>query len=341
MKRNGIVILLAGGLLVGYAGSCKHQKRDSRSSKNVAKTQATGRDNRVVTIALPRYQATLPDGPGRDTFAVACLSCHSSRYITTQPPLSAAKWEESVRKMVKTYSAPIAEEQVQPIVQYLMAAKENGPPGASWETVAVASTAVGEAVASAALASDTPVDLSRGAALYALNCASCHGDDGKGNTPAVRAQNMLPRPSDLTAGQYAPPLIARAIAQGVPGTAMPTTLKMQGEDLRNLTAFTKRFAPTPVHVAAATPAGDEPKTLFARNCASCHGASGMGDGPAAPPLARPPANFHLRQPGADQAAKIIAEGVPGTAMPPWKAKLTEPQRAALAEYVRSFYEAGR
>src|SRR5436305_8947308 len=31
------------------------------------------------TIALPHYQANLPDAPGRDAFAVGCLSCHTTR----------------------------------------------------------------------------------------------------------------------------------------------------------------------------------------------------------------------------------------------------------------------
>ena len=40
---------------------------------------------------------------------------------------------------------------------------------------------------------------------------------------------------------------------------------------------------------SAPPAGGE--TLFARHCASCHGASGAGDGPLAAELRVPPANL--------------------------------------------------
>lgn len=47
--------------------------------------------------------------------------------------------------------------------------------------------------------------------------------------------------------------------------------------------------------AAATPAAGAPVSggaaLFQRYCASCHGASGRGDGPVAAQLARPPANL--------------------------------------------------
>src|SRR6187551_1328806 len=78
---------------------------------------AHGAGNAAVhQIELPRFQSILPDGPGRDAFASACLTCHSTTYITMQPPLTAAKWEEVVVKMTKTYAAPIPAEQVPHIV---------------------------------------------------------------------------------------------------------------------------------------------------------------------------------------------------------------------------------
>src|SRR5207253_2227541 len=98
-----------------------------------AKTQAAGGSSGAGAtkplhlIDLPHYQANLPPAPGRDAFAVACMACHTTRYITTQPPLTPAKWEESVRKMMKVYAAPIAEDQVQPIVQYIVAALAADP----------------------------------------------------------------------------------------------------------------------------------------------------------------------------------------------------------------------
>ena len=84
MNRIVSIVLLAGALSIGAAVSCKHQTRSSdRSSDEFGKSQAAAQPHRVVMIVLPRYQANLPDGPGRETFAVACLSCHSARYITT------------------------------------------------------------------------------------------------------------------------------------------------------------------------------------------------------------------------------------------------------------------
>src|SRR4051812_15009928 len=100
--RRTTTITLALLLLLSACGHSTSRAQDD------AKTQAVGAASSTVhAIDLPRYAPTLPQAPGRDVFAVACLSCHSTRYITMQPPLTAAKWEESVRKMMKTYAAPI------------------------------------------------------------------------------------------------------------------------------------------------------------------------------------------------------------------------------------------
>jgi cbb3-type cytochrome c oxidase subunit III len=230
--------------------------------------------------------------------------------------------------MMKTYAAPIAEEQVQPIVQYLMAAKEKGA-GPAWETPAAImppQIVPEEAIARRA-------DREHGRALYRQNCASCHGADGRSNTPAAATQ--LPRPSDLTSGLYSQATIAASITHGVPGTAMPAAAIHSGSDVNDLVAYVIRLQPPVQSPAPAT--SDEGKTLFAKNCTACHGVHGMGDGIAAPPLARAPANFHERQPTREQALRVITDGVPGTAMAAWKSRLTDSQRAALAEYVRTFY----
>ena len=76
-------------------------------------------DASVKSIELPHFQPYLPPGPQREVFASACLSCHSTRYITMQPIVPAPKWEENVKKMIKTYGAPIDEADVPKIVEYL------------------------------------------------------------------------------------------------------------------------------------------------------------------------------------------------------------------------------
>ncbi|HEX7126183.1 MAG TPA: c-type cytochrome [Thermodesulfobacteriota bacterium] len=78
--------------------------------------------------------------------------------------------------------------------------------------------------------------------------------------------------------------------------------------------------------------------LFAQNCATCHGASGHGDGPAAAALNPKPQDLtddewkHGGSP--DQIFQTITNGVPGTAMVSW-ASLPEADRHALVAYILS------
>src|SRR5437868_5371691 len=69
----------------------------------------------------------------------------------------------------------------------------------------------------------TPPSLARGKELYAQQCASCHGDLGRGDGPASRA--LTPRPADLSAHVElagASPLdFSRRLSIGVTGTSMP------------------------------------------------------------------------------------------------------------------------
>ena len=285
--------------------------------------------SQVVRIALPRYQTNLPDAPGRDAFAVACLSCHSASYINMQPPLNQAKWEEVARKMVKVYAAPISEDQVTPIAQYLVAVKESGR-GDLGESLVPAPPAKQRTVK---LATDTrSADAKRGEALFATNCASCHGPHGAGDGLAAKTQ--LPPPTDLTSHRFATEALAAAITHGVPATAMPGYPDLSDDDLRALVTFTQQLAPKDTSSSAPEIA----KQLFVQNCQACHGAAGAGDGSIAPTAPRPPASFKNVRPTRDRALKVIAEGVPATSMQPWKSKLNDEQRGQLADYVRSLFE---
>jgi mono/diheme cytochrome c family protein len=289
---------------------------------------------RVHRIELPHYQANLPPGEGREAFAANCLSCHSTRYVTMQPAsFDEAKWAEEVKKMVKPYGAPIADEQVGPIAQYIVTARRADP--GEWDTLSV----IAAPAASAVEAGQSRGGHADGQALYVRYCASCHGTDGKGDT--VAAGPMLPRPTDLTSGRFAPRAVAAAVTDGVRGTAMPAFPGLSPVEVTHVVEYTQQLGagestPPPSSDAEDRVAAQE---LYRTNCARCHGETGAGDGFAAPPLARVPANFRERQPTAVRAADVIANGVPGTAMPAWRAKLTAAQRSALADYTRTFFDA--
>ncbi len=183
-----------------------------------------------------------------------------------------------------------------------------------------------------------------GAALFASNCAGCHGTSGRGDGPA--AATLLPRPANLTSARFSVGRVSDALWYGVRGTSMPAWRDWSLRDLRDLTAYVLSVAPPPpgdaadVTAASAVPLADT-AALFARECASCHGAEGRGDGVAGRVLARAPTNFHQEQPDLARAETVLAEGLPGSSMPRWRERIDEPHRAALAAYVRSFYEGDR
>lgn len=179
----------------------------------------------------------------------------------------------------------------------------------------------------------------RGAGLYATHCSTCHGarGDGKGETAAALA---IP-PADLTSGVYALRTtehealptdtdLFRTITRGIHGTAMPPWFSLPERDRWALVAYVKSLskafsedeAPAPLEVKppAATPARIEHgRQLFASGgCASCHGAEGRGDGPAAAGFPIKPRNFtagrfHRGSSTADIYTTIVT-GLDGTPM---------------------------
>jgi mono/diheme cytochrome c family protein len=89
------------------------------------------------------------------------------------------------------------------------------------------------------------------------------------------------------------------------------------------------------------------KTLYVQNCAACHGNKGGGNGDAAAFLLPKPRNFveakyRLRSTPTGQLPtdvdlfRAVSLGMPGTPMPPWKHSLSEEDRWALVEYIKTF-----
>ena len=79
--------------------------------------------------------------------------------------------------------------------------------------------------------------------------------------------------------------------------------------------------------------------LYQQNCASCHGATGAGDGIAATGMDPPPIDFtdavRARQRSVFALQQVIEQGLEGTAMASY-AHLPEDQRWALAFYIGQF-----
>lgn len=80
----------------------------------------------VHTITLPTVDTPMPADPPPPPALASCQICHTPRYFLTQPKFSRKTWTAEVDKMKKVYGAPLSDDQVGPIVDYLVTIRGNG-----------------------------------------------------------------------------------------------------------------------------------------------------------------------------------------------------------------------
>jgi len=89
------------------------------------------------------------------------------------------------------------------------------------------------------------------------------------------------------------------------------------------------------------------EAVYVKWCAGCHGEDGTGNGPAANTMLPRPRDFtralyQVRTTASGQLPtdadilKVIDLGMPGTAMPGWEDVLTQEERLALVDYLKTF-----
>lgn len=94
-------------------------------------------------------------------------------------------------------------------------------------------------------------------------------------------------------------------------------------------------------------AGERGKAVYDKWCAGCHGDGGAGDGPAAAYMLPRPRDFtralyQIRTTASGELPtdadimQAINEGLPGTAMPGWKDRLSGDDRGAVLAYIKTF-----
>ncbi len=94
---------------IGYSGASAAEQQSS-----------------IHSIQLPDMKFDLAEGPGRDKAAGYCAVCHGVEYIPMQPKMSKAQWTGIVTKMIKTFGAPIPQEDTDTIINYLATAYGTG-----------------------------------------------------------------------------------------------------------------------------------------------------------------------------------------------------------------------
>lgn len=220
---------------------------------------------------------------------------------------------------------------------------------------------------------EVPVDAAmvarvEGEHIYVNNCAVCHGDGGNG---AMWTKSSLnPPPRDFTSAQSAQELsrerMITSVTFGRPGTAMMSFSNrlaaeeiervvdyVRGNFLGKAAAAAQSSVANPHQATAAVPLvaadmslplplqlqGDATwgREFYLKNCFTCHGEKGDGQGPRASFNRPAPRNFLaedsrkvLNRPA---LFKAIGMGKPGTVMPAWSKVLSDQEIANVAEFV--------
>jgi len=117
---GSLTIVLAAGLLFAQVEQLSYAPATLGQLQQPPPAAHT--DDSVYQVsAYPLYPPELAEGEGRAETESFCNPCHSTRYITMQPPLPAATWEAEVTKMRKTLGAAIPDASTALIIKYLQA----------------------------------------------------------------------------------------------------------------------------------------------------------------------------------------------------------------------------
>jgi mono/diheme cytochrome c family protein len=128
---------------------------------------------------------------------------------------------------------------------YLAGMRSAGKEGGGEHSTASTGHAGGADVA--VLLKPTPELLGKGKALFAVNCASCHGNTGFGDGAASVALNPKPRNFHEGYWKYGGGVarIVQTISTGSPGTAMAAFTNIPLEDRFALAHFVRSLSPKP------------------------------------------------------------------------------------------------
>ena len=168
-----------------------------------------------------------------------------------------------------------------------------------------------------------------GLLVYQQNCASCHGQDGKGAGPGVPNLTDPVFTWKLTPQELYRDLLTSDAHVG--RAQLPTRLDRQ--QLWDALYYTWTLHTTDKDVV-------QGGSTFRNNCSVCHGTKGRGDGNLAEGINPPPrrfVDFAWMVDKTDQRLYIsISDGRPPSAMPAWKGLLSPTQRIQIIQYLRQF-----
>ncbi len=181
-----------------------------------------------------------------------------------------------------------------------------------------------------------------GAQLYGRYCAACHGSDGRGGVGVPLA---LPEFLGVVNDHY----LRTTIRTGRPGRVMPAFPHLSDAQVDAIVVHIRGWAPQSPERPAQPVVGnaDRGAPLYAKHCASCHGANGEGGEGTGVTFSRPrdlpiiaPAlrNSGFLRAASDQMIQAtLMRGREGTPMGSFLDQgLSEPQINDIVSHIRSF-----
>ena len=210
--------------------------------------------------------------------------------------------------------------------------------------------------------------VSAGEASYAVNCASCHGVEGDGEGPGAKYLNPKPRNFQLavyklrsTPNGELPTQhdLFNTITNGIENSMMPAFASLSEDERWGLVEVIRRFGGIEDEEGEAITVSAQPErteesvamgmAVYERlDCASCHGATGWGDGDSSLTLENDAkervwaANLQtgVYKGGADpvQLYQRIANGLDGSPMPSYSAEASPDEIWHLVNYLTTLPE---
>jgi len=165
--------------------------------------------------------------------------------------------------------------------------------------------------------------LNSGREIFISNCAGCHGEKGDGSV-LKGAFNFTDHELMITKNST---VFFDAVENGLSGTAMPSFKMLTVPQRWDVASYLWTFWADKAGV-------EHGKSVYQKNCASCHGMNGDGSGLRGAfdftnisiMVVMEPYTFF----------KGVSNGVQGTAMPPWETILSENDRWDAVKYVWTF-----
>ncbi|RDH92006.1 MAG: hypothetical protein DIZ77_07805 [endosymbiont of Seepiophila jonesi] len=179
--------------------------------------------------------------------------------------------------------------------------------------------------------------------LFNTTCFLCHGKSGKGDGPLT---GKLDTPvTDLTNGGHVSQMTDRELFRIIQGTmahgtvnkSMPRWgLAISEPQIHSLVAYI-RFLHRSKHQLVGDP--ELGQRVYQKNCATCHGSGGKGDGALTNVITMTPADHTdgvtMNQISNEQMRKDITIGSTGKGlMPGWKGLLSDAEIDGLISYIR-------